>query len=275
MTVRALLFLFVGCAAVAGAYPPAPDDTLYGTVRDERGRVLAKGAAWVIVSNDAGEIVRTPIDLAPEEGVNYVVHVPMDSGTVGANYTPTALQPTVGFTLRILMGGQSYVPFQITRLPPTVGLPGTRTRLDLTLGLDSDNDGLPDAWEQALIDNDRTGRLRTLADVKPGDDLDGDGLTNELEYRLGTYALDPLDGLALTVVEAVNGFAHLRFAVTVGRTYTIKASSDLTTWAAQSFSLGTAAGASVPAFAATTITVQDVWVPLPPGGTAFYRLYAR
>ena len=91
MTVRALLFLFVGCAAVAGAYPPAPDDTLYGTVRDERGRVLAKGAAWVIVSNDAGEIVRTPIDLAPEEGVNYVVHVPMDSGTVGANYTPTAL----------------------------------------------------------------------------------------------------------------------------------------------------------------------------------------
>ena len=110
MTLRALLLLFVGCALVARAYPPAPDYTLYGTVRDERGQVLAKGAAWVIVSNDAGEIVRTPIDLAPEEGVNYVVHVPMDSGTVGANYTPTALQPTVGFTLRILMGGRSDVP---------------------------------------------------------------------------------------------------------------------------------------------------------------------
>ena len=110
MTVRALLFLFVGCAAVAGAYPPAPDDTLYGTVRDERGRVLAKGAAWVIVSNDAGEIVRTPNDLAPEEGVNDAVHVPMDSGTVGAHDTPTALRPTVGFTLRILMGGRFDVP---------------------------------------------------------------------------------------------------------------------------------------------------------------------
>ena len=110
MTLRALLFLFVGCAAVARAYPPAPDDTLYGTVRAERGRVLAKGAAWVIVSNDAGEIVRTPIDLAPEEGVNDAVHVPMASGTVGAHDTPTALQPTVGFTLRILMGGRSDVP---------------------------------------------------------------------------------------------------------------------------------------------------------------------
>ena len=118
MTLRALLLLFVGCAAVAGAYPPAPDDTLYGTVRAERGRVLAKGAARVIVSNDAGEIVsndageivRTPNDLAPEEGVNDAVHVPMDSGTVGAHDTPTALRPTVGFTLRILMGGRSDVP---------------------------------------------------------------------------------------------------------------------------------------------------------------------
>ena len=110
MTLRALLLLFVGCAAVARAYPPAPDDTLYGTVRAERGRVLAPGAAWVIVSNDAGEIVRTPNDLAPEEGVNDAVHVPMASGTVGAHDTPTALQPTVGFTLRILMGGRSDVP---------------------------------------------------------------------------------------------------------------------------------------------------------------------
>ena len=110
MTLRALLLLLVGCAAVAGAYPPAPDDTLYGTVRAERGRVLAKGMAWVIVSNDAGEIVRTPNDLAPEEGVNDAVHVPMASGTVGAHDTPTALQPTVGFTLRILMGGRSDVP---------------------------------------------------------------------------------------------------------------------------------------------------------------------
>ena len=114
MTLRSLLFLFVGCAVVAHAYPPAPDYTLYGTVRDERGRVLAKGAAWVIVSNDAGEIVRTPIDLAPEEGVNYVVHVPMDSGTVGANYSPTALQPTVGFTADADLGWTSRLGSTLT-----------------------------------------------------------------------------------------------------------------------------------------------------------------
>ena len=72
--------------------------------------MIVSNDAGEIVSNDAGEIVRTPIDLAPEEGVNDAVHVPMDSGTVGAHDTPTALQPTVGFTLRILMGGRSDVP---------------------------------------------------------------------------------------------------------------------------------------------------------------------
>ena len=275
MMLRSSFLVLAVLASVARAYPPAPDYTLYGTVRDERGRILPAGTAWVIVSNAAGEVVRCPVAATPEAGVNYLVRVPMDSGTVGVNYLPTAMMPTVGFTIRVLVGKIAYVPIQVSRLAPTTGLPGSSTRLDLTLGVDSDNDGLPDAWEQLLIDNDRSGRLRTLADVKPGDDFDGDGLTNFQEYLLGTYALDPLDGLALTVVEAVNGFAHLRFAVALGRTYTIKASSDLTTWADQSFALGTAAGAPVTTFAATTITVQDVWVPLPPGGTAFYRLYGQ
>ena len=275
MTLRSCFLALAVLTSVARAYPPAPDYTLYGTVRDERGRILPANSAWVIVSNGAAEVVRCPVGETPEAGVNYLVRVPMDSGTVGGKYLPTAMLPIAGFTVRVLIGQTSYVPIQVSRLAPTTGLPGANTRLDLTLGLDSDNDGLPDAWEQLLIDNDRTGRLRTLADVKPGDDLDGDGLTNYQEYLLGTYALDPLDGLALTVVEAVDGFAHLRFAVTLGRTYTIKASSDLSIWQPQSFALGNAAGALVPAFAANSITVQDVWVVLPPGGTAFYRLYAQ
>lgn len=275
MILRSLLLALAGLLPLAHAFPPAPDYVLYGTVRNERGIILTPGSAVVIVSNAAGEIVRCPIDLTPEQGVNYLVHIPMDSGTVGSNYTATAMQPTAGFTLRVLIGKVSYVPFQLTRLPPTIGLPGTRTRLDLTLGVDSDNDGLPDAWEQLLIDNDRTGRLRTLADVNPGDDLDGDGLTNYQEYLLGTYALDARDGLALTMVEAVNGWGHLRFAITVGRTYTIKASTDLTTWQPQTFAVGTATATPVAALAGTEITLVDVWVPLPTGGTAFYRLYAQ
>lgn len=269
-------FLFLALAAlVARAYPPAPDHTLYGTVRDERGRVLAKGSAIVIVSTSAGEIARAPIDLGAEAGVNYTLHLPMDTGTVGGLYRPTALLPTAGFTIRIVRDQVSYLPIEVSRIAPTIGLAGQRTRLDLTIGIDSDGDGLPDAWEQALIDSDRTGKLKTLADVKPGDDLDGDGLTNYQEYLLGTYALDRLDGVALSIVEVVNGFAHLRFSVVTGRAYSVKSSSDLQSWTPQSFSVGTADTAAVASLSATEITVKDAWVRLPPGGTAFYRLYAQ
>lgn len=269
-------FLFLALlVSAAHAYPPAPDHTLYGTVRDERGRVLTKGTAIVIVSTAAGEIARTPIDLTPEAGVNYTIHLPMDAGTTGSLYRPTALLPAAGFTIRVVRDQVSYVPIEVSRISPTIGAAGGRTRLDLTIGVDSDGDGLPDAWEQQLIDSDRTGKLKTLADVKPGDDLDGDGLTNYQEYLLGTYALDRIDGLALAAVEVVNGYAHLRFSVVTGRTYTIKSSTDMQAWTAQTFAVGSAAATAVASLAATEITVKDVWVPLPPGGTAFYRLYAQ
>ncbi len=275
MILRFILLSLGLFATVASAYPPAPDHVIYGTVRDDHGRILAKGSATVVVSNAVGEIVRGPIDNSPEAGVNYLLSIPMDSGTVGTLYRPTALLPAAGFTLRVIRDNVSYVPIEVSRIPPTIGVPGKRTRIDLTLGIDSDGDGLPDAWEQSLIDNDRTGRLRTLADVKPGDDLDGDGLTNYQEYLLGTYALDKVDGLALSIVEVVNGRAHLKFAVTSGRTYTIKSSTDFQSWTAQAFSVGTAATTPVASFRGIEITLLDVWIPLPAGGKAFYRLYAE
>jgi hypothetical protein len=274
MKLRLVLPVFALLTLAARAYPPAPDHTIFGTVRDEVGRVLARGSATVIVNTAAGEVARCPIELTGEPGVNYTLRLPMDSGTIGELYRPTALLPTAGFTIRVVIGTTAYVPIQVSRIPPTIGQPGQRTRLDLTLGIDSDGDGLPDAWEQLLIDNDRTGRLRTLADVRPGDDLDGDGLTNLQEFLLGTYALDPADGIALSIVEAVNGYARLRFATIAGRTYTVRASTDLKTWTAQTFATGAASATPVASFRASDITLLDVWVPLPAGGTAFYRLYA-
>lgn len=275
MTLRHFFLPLAFLATVASAYPPAPDHVIYGTVRDDHGRILTKGSAIVIISNTAGEIVRGPIDTTPEAGVNYLLSIPMDSGTLSGLYRPTALLPAAGITLRVIRDNVVWVPIEVSRVPATIGLPGKRTRLDLTLGIDSDGDGLPDAWEQALIDNDRTGRLRTLADVKPGDDLDGDGLTNYQEYLLGTYALDKIDGLALSIVEVVNGRAHLKFAVTTGRTYTVRSSTDFQTWTATSFSIGTAGATPVGSLLGTEITVLDIWIPLPPGGNAFYRLYAE
>lgn len=275
MRMRHFWLSLVLSASAAQAFPPAPDHVVFGTVRDERGVALAKGAAVVVISTAAGEIVRAPIDDFGEPGVNYLLRIPMDSGTLATLFRPTALLPAAGFTIRVIRDRTAFVPVEVSRVPPTIGQPGQRTRLDLTLGVDSDGDGLPDPWEQALIDADRTGRLRTLADVKPGDDLDGDGLTNLQEYLLGTYPLDRLDGLSLAILEVANGYARLRFSTVAGRSYTIKSSADLQAWSVQEFSIGMPAGTGMTSHRATEITQIDVWVALPPGGTAFYRLYAE
>lgn len=262
-------------AATARAYPPAPDHVLYGTVRDELGVPLAAGTATVIVSTAAGEIARTPIARGTEPGANYQVRLPVDLGSMGAVYKPTALLPTSPFTIRVLMNGVPYLPIEISRAGPVLGQPGKRTRLDLTLGVDSDNDGLPDAWERTLIERDPSGRLRTLADVKPGDDLDGDGLTNLQEYLIGTYALDRLDGLSLEILAVENGRARLRFTTVPGRTYTVRSSTNLNDWNVQSFALAAAGEVNQSAYSGREVTSMEIWAPLPSEGTAFFRLYAE
>ena len=71
------------------------------------------------------------------------------------------------------------------------------------------------------------------------------------------------------------GRARLRFATIPGRVYTIKSSTELNTWTAQDFALSASAAGLQGSFTGTDITLVDVWAPLPPGGTAFYRIYAK
>jgi hypothetical protein len=56
---------------------------------------------------------------------------------------------------------------------------------------DSDSDGMPDAFEQIIIDADPDDVITTIADVLPGDDFDNDLSTNLDEFLRGTLAEDP------------------------------------------------------------------------------------
>jgi Bacterial TSP3 repeat len=260
----------------AWAFPPAPPFTYFGTVRDETGRPLGTGQGIVIVSGPAAELTRSTIDITRGVGVNYAVNIPLDANTTGGLYQVSALRPAMPFTIRVLIEGTNYVPTQMAGRAWTIGKAGTRERLDLTLGIDSDGDGLPDSWEQSLIDTDPSGRLRTLADVKAGDDSDGDGLSNLTEYHLGTYALDKTDGLTLDIKDIVNGKAHLQFAVVTGRTYSLTSSSNLTTWTAEPLLSSPAATASLEkALRAADTTLVDVYVPLTGRSSLTFRLHGQ
>ncbi|HEX8679803.1 MAG TPA: hypothetical protein VF683_07575, partial [Chthoniobacterales bacterium] len=221
MSTRAFL-LVVLCAFAAGtasAYPPAPYHRIYGTVRDEQGHTLGSEQGSVILYGTAAlEIARGVTDPNIGPDLNYSVHVQMDSGTTALLYEVTALRPLLPFTIRVVIGGVTYVPIQAVSAF-NIGDPAGQTRIDLTIGVDTDTDGLPDSWEQELIDTDTTGTLHTLTDVRPDDDLDGDGLTNAQEYIAGTYALDGGDRLELKVIQATSTFTRLRFLAITGRTY--------------------------------------------------------
>ncbi len=51
---------------------------------------------------------------------------------------------------------------------------------------DEDGDGLPDSWEQQIVDADPDDPINSVWDVAPGDDFDGDGVSNQDEFLYGS-----------------------------------------------------------------------------------------
>jgi hypothetical protein len=187
------VILFLAIAPSLLAFPPAPHHLIYGVVKNEQGTPLSLGDATVILTGPNGEVMRAPIDPTLGIGLNYRLEVAQDSGQTLDLYQPTALLPTMPFTIWVDMNGQVYLPIQMQGVVQSLGESGGTTRIDLTLGVDSDEDGLPDAWEQNVIDFDLYDNIASLADVRPGDDIDGDRMTNYAEYIAGTYAFDQLE----------------------------------------------------------------------------------
>lgn len=252
--------------ASALAFPPAPHHTLYGSVRDEMGEPLRVAGAVVELETLAGVRLKTAVvpELGP--GLNYRLRVPMDAGLTADDYRPTALRPAVSFRMKVRIGAVAYLPLETRVHCAQVGQPAARTRLDLTLGEDSDGDGLPDAWERALLAA-RGGGL-TLADIRPEDDADGDGLTNLAEYRAGTYAFDPQDGFRVDLVALNQDGPVLAFLALRGRTYTLYGSTDLETWVPVAFRIGNGGEAAAPwrdAFTASAVHLLQIEAAVPPG----------
>jgi hypothetical protein len=57
--------------------------------------------------------------------------------------------------------------------------------------LDTEGDGMPDAWELHIVDADPCDGINSCSDVLSDDDYDGDGWSNITEYEMRTNATDP------------------------------------------------------------------------------------
>jgi hypothetical protein len=111
-----------------------------------------------------------------------------------------------GFSLqRVSVTGYANDPTNWIAAAPTPGPSGF---------MDSDDDGMPDAWEMqfGLNKNDPSDAAQ---------DPDQDGLTNLQEYLAGTDPHDGQSNLRVVCPGLSNGQAIIQFSAVAGRTYTV------------------------------------------------------
>ena len=263
------------------ALPPAPPYTIFGNVRDQYGVLLPSKGAFVVTYVGLKETQRQEVVDVPSANYNYQMRLRLDmTRPETLTYHPKALATGSVFNLAVVRGNRIYRPIEVAS-PTTVGAAADRRRLDLTLGVDLDGDGLPDAWEEAQLyqAGERPGvNGWELSKLDRDGDYDGDGTSNWNEYLAGTYALDATSILDLEIAEKLSDSVRLEFYSFYGKQYTVEASTDLQTWAGVALSLTPPAeGAAVPtqsSLTATTTGVTSVYVGTT-DAVAHYRLIAR
>lgn len=263
----------VGGVSGVRAFPPLPHHTVFGLVRDELGTPLTTSGTEVTLETMSGTLLKTVLSPGTAAGVNYRIEVPVDAGLTTDAYLPTAMQPAAPFRMRVKVGTKTYVPMEMKLVAPKLGQAAESSRVDLTLGEDTDGDGLPDAWERAMIQSGRLGM--TIAEFNPGARLNGNPMTVMEAYVAGTYAWDPKDGFRLDIQSRLDGQAVLQFVALRGRSYTVVSSTDLGQWTAETFRVEDDASGQERGFYQTTLLRQvRVVVTDKPGETRprFFRL---
>ncbi len=256
------------------AFPPAPHHVVYGLVRDQIGNPLTSSTAQVTLAADSGTSLSDLVVPNMGPAMNYRLQIPMDSGLTSDLYQPSALVPAVPFKITVKVGSVNYVPMEMKGDYAVLGEPGGSTRIDLTLGVDSDNDGLPDAWEQAAFR--QLGKVWKAGALNPNAMYPGTGLTFAQVYVAGTYTYAPKDGFVLNLKGVTEGKAQMAFTAVKGRSYTIESASTLGKWSSASFRLPTDAdGTALRSYYQATSTAKiNVEVPADSSGqpARFYRL---
>ena len=250
-------FVAVACAVAlllppaVMAFPPAPHHLIYGTVRDEYGTPLMTDQALVILTTPTGVQLATTTVPGLAFDLNFELEVPMDAGLTADPYEPNALMAGASFQMVVVIGQTTNLPIQMVGNFEKLGQPGQQTRIDLTLGVDSNGDGIPDAWELAFLAS--IGSNLGLGSLSANLRLTGDGLTLLQEFYAGSYPFDPQAPFTLAVVNFNNGVPLFQFTAMTGRYYTLLGSPDLQTWSPLTF--------QIPAEGPTAVVRQYFFAP--------------
>jgi len=235
------LLLLLGCFP-ARAYPPSPYFLVYGMVRDQYGTPLKNAQVQIILESLEGSQTKAFLQPNLAIGLNYQLRVPLDTQLKPELYRPNALAVGDGFKMYVVIGNTTNVPIVHAASPINVGQPAQMMQIDLFLGVDSNGDGIPDAWELAFLA--ALGSDLTLADLNADLDLANSGRTLLEEYLRGTYAFD-LNGPFDVRMVAYNGGAPLlELPAVIQQSYFVLGSLDLRQWTVLPFKLPSEGGSA-------------------------------
>lgn len=224
--VACLMALAVLPAVAARTAPsvPKPPVVTYGLIRDEYGVPLAaeaKAEARLVKAEGGDKVYAlSAVEANVYLGMNYRLSLEIDSS--GPERSRAV---TVGTPMRVqavVEGVDEGLSPEPTWATPAAG---TMQRRDYTLGEDADGDGLPDAWELWMMELNpnagEDGAPNDLAAFRPGDDCDGDGMTNLQEFLAGTDPFLATDLFSIVSFEPVSGtsLAAITFKTSVDRLY--------------------------------------------------------
>jgi hypothetical protein len=126
-------------------------------------------------------------------------------------------------------------------------------------------DTAPSSWLQAIVDANIGDSIRTIADVLPDADFDGDGLSNIQEFIAGTSPTDPSSVFAISNTGVTDDSQYVvRWHSVSGKFYNLYKSTNLMS----GFSALKSDIEAVPPINSYTDTVSSV-------GTAYYMIGAR
>jgi hypothetical protein len=212
--------------------------------------------------------------IAPARGrdYNFLVRIPYDSGTSTNTYTSDAILPgeLVNVKIVALDTGSVLVNTNFVVAFP----PGSVLNINLTAGIDSVGDGLPDELRRWIWLNTGAFGAFDPRNIRAQDDSDFDGVSNLDEYRAGTDPANPDDFLNLQVTDSGVPFVgKLTFYSVPGKTYQIQ-STDFAPeniWNIATFANAPDGAASNTEFIGTGHFV-DLFVPTH-GFNTFYRIF--